>query len=216
MNSEASSELGCLGGLPEKFLSVPFSHYSFRVQRRSQVSQFSHIFMCAFLLFEQGNKKLSGRTLSKRHRYSLLVGSFSHPVVHFTSTVACFCLISHNAFQLKSLLQVISVTQFQVYPSFSGIPYSMESPLVGGRLVVIHRCHLPNPFVFHTGNAASRLLNPSGLFQQAILTNIPFLPSDHCSHLLGKLPGGLFTSLLKHLSVLCLILILCRLMLGFY
>lgn len=128
MNSEASSELGCLGGLPEKFLSMPFSHYSFRVQRRSQVSKFSHLFMCAFLLFELGNKKLSGRTLSKRHRYSLLVGSFSHPVVHFTSTVACFCLISHNAFSAQVFVagyfcySVSSLSKLFCHPIFHGKP----------------------------------------------------------------------------------------------
>jgi len=44
-------------------------------------------------------------------------------------------------FQLKSVLPVISVSQFQVYPSFSGIPYFMQTLLIrfsAVRLVVVH------------------------------------------------------------------------------
>lgn len=125
MNSEAPSELGCLGGLPEKFSSVPFSHYSFRVQCRSQESLYFHQ---AFLLFELGNDKVSGRSLSKRYTCSLLVGSFSHPSVHFTSTVACFCLISHDAFSAQVFVAgyfcypVSSLSKLFWHPIFHGKP----------------------------------------------------------------------------------------------
>lgn len=64
-------------------------------------------------------------------------------------------------------------------------------------------------------NIAIRLPTPSGLFQLAVPTKIQFLPSDHLSPLFGKLPGCLLASLVKCLSVLYLILILCALMLAF-
>lgn len=121
-------------------------------------------------------------------------------------------------FQLKSSLQVISVSYLQVYPSFPGILCFTESLLTRCsvvRLVVIHWCGSPGSSYFQMENLATKLPTPSGLFQLFVPTKITFLASDHLSPLFGKLPVSLLASLVEHFSVLYLILIPSALMVAF-